>query len=124
MQGPVVGLSFARSELGQLAPNEWAFTAAKALLRAMARIEWLGWTEDELHALRCINNPLWSPRISPVEDGKALLSLKEQRDINEHFEESVRRSPATSPASPACDAPRTTCATRPRSAWPTSVPTD
>ena len=87
VQGPLAGLSFARSELGQLAPHEWAFTAAKALLRAMARLEWFGWTEDDLYALRCIKNPLLSPRISPVEDGKALLSLEEQRNINEHFEE-------------------------------------
>jgi integrase len=87
LQGPVVGLSFARSALGQLAPHEWAFTAAKALLRAMARLEWFGWTADDLYALRCIKNPLGSPRISPVEDGKALLSLAEQRHINERFEE-------------------------------------
>lgn len=91
VQGPLAGLSFTRCELGRLAPHEWGFTAAKTLLRAMARLEWFGWTEDDLHALRQIENPLSSPQKSPVEDGEALLSLSEQRDINEHFEDLAPR---------------------------------
>jgi integrase len=87
VQGPLVGLSFVRRELGRIAPHESGFAAAKTLLRATARLEWFGWTEDDLHALRQIHNPLASPQQSPVEDGEALLSLGEQRDINEHFEE-------------------------------------
>jgi integrase len=87
VQGPLVGLSFARRELGQRAPHESGFTAAKTLLRAMARLEWFGWTEDDLHALRQIHNPFASPQQSPVEDGDVLLSFAEQRDITEHFED-------------------------------------
>ena len=87
VQGPIVGLSFARRGLGQRAPHESGFAAAKTLLRAMARLAWFGWTEDDLHALRQIHNPLASPQQSPVEDGEVLLSLAEQRDVNEHFED-------------------------------------
>jgi integrase len=87
VQGSLAGLSFIRRELGQIAPHEWGFSAAKTLLRAMARLAWFGWTEDDLHALRQIENPLASPQKSPVADGEALLSLGEQRDLNEHLEE-------------------------------------
>jgi integrase len=84
--GPLVGLAFVRTELATLAPHSGAADAARALLRAFARLAWFGWTEDDLHALRQIRNPLASPKTSPVEDGAALLSLAEQRDIHEHFE--------------------------------------
>jgi integrase len=87
VQGPLVGLSFVRRELATLAPHSGCVDAARALLRALGRLEWFGWTEDDLHALRQIHNPLASPQNSPVEDGAALLSLGEQRDINEHFED-------------------------------------
>jgi integrase len=87
LQGPLVGLSFVRRELATLAPHAGGIDAAKALLRALGRLEWFGWTEDDLHALRQIHNPLASPQQSPVADGEALLSLAEQRDINEHFED-------------------------------------
>ncbi len=86
VQGSLVGLSFVRRELATLAPHSGGVDAARALLRALGRLEWFGWTEDDLHALRQIHNPLASPQKSPVEDGEALLSLAEQRDINEHFE--------------------------------------
>lgn len=91
LQGPLVGLSFVRRELATLAAHSGCVDAARALLRALGRLEWFGWTEDDLHALRQIRNPLASPQQSPVEDGEVLLSLREQRDINEHFEDlSVR----------------------------------
>ena len=87
VQGPLAGLSFARRKLGHVAPHESGFAAAKALLRALAHLEWFGWTEADLYALHQIDNPLASPGTSPVEDGDAILTLAEQRDINEHFEE-------------------------------------
>lgn len=91
VQGPLVGLSFVRRELATLAPHAGAVDGAKALLRALGRLEWFGWTEDDLHALRRIHNPLASPQQSPVADGEALLDLAEQRAINEHFEELALR---------------------------------
>jgi|GEM_PF-249047 len=87
LRGPIVGLTFARRELGQRAPHESGFVAAKALLRAMARLEWFGWTEGDLDALRQVHNPLVSPHQSPVDGGEMLLSFAEQRDINEYFED-------------------------------------
>ena len=91
VQGPLVGLSFVRRELATLAPHAGAVDGAKALLRALGRLAWFGWTEDDLHALRQIHNPLASPQRSPVADGEALLSLAEQCDISEHFEELALR---------------------------------
>ena len=91
VQGPLVGLSFVRRELATLAPHAGAVDGAKALLRALGRLQWFGWTEDDLHALRQIHNPLASPQQSPVADGEALLGLAEQRDINEHFEDLAPR---------------------------------
>jgi integrase len=91
VQGPLVGLLFVRRELTTLAPHAGGIDGAKALLRALGRLEWFGWTEDDLHALRQIQNPLASPQQSPVADGEALLGLAEQRDINEHFEDLALR---------------------------------
>jgi len=91
VQGPLVGLSFVRRELATLAPHAGAVDGAKALLRVLGRLAWFGWTEDDLHALRQIHNPLASPQRSPVADGEALLSLAEQCDISEHFEELALR---------------------------------
>ena len=85
--GPLLGLSFVRTELATLAPHSGAADAARALLRAFAHLAWFGWGEDDLHTLRQVRNPLASPKASPVEDGTVLLSLAEHRDINEHFEE-------------------------------------
>jgi hypothetical protein len=44
--GPLVGLAFVRTELATLAPHSGAADAARALLRAFARLAWFGWTED------------------------------------------------------------------------------
>lgn len=90
LQGPIVSLAFARQELGQRAPHAAGFVSVKAVLRALARLEWFGWTEDDLHALRQIRNPFASAHESPLDHGEMLLSLAEQRDIAEHFEALAR----------------------------------